>query len=186
MPREQGDIFKSFTQRRQADRHNIQAIEQVFAEQPLADLVAQIAVRCSHDSHIGLDGLAPTHRGELTFLQNAQQAGLRFWRHIADFIQEQRAAGGLFKPANAAIERTSECAAFMAEKLGFDQFTRNGCHVDGHKRPRAALAVIMQSAGDQFLPRAAFPGDHHRQVRGGEARHRAIDFLHGGRTADKG
>ena len=74
----------------------------------------------------------------------------------------------------------------MAEKLRFNQFARNRCHIDGHKRPGAALAVIMQSAGDQFLPRAAFPGDHHRQVRGGEARHRAIDFLHGGRTANQG
>ena len=74
----------------------------------------------------------------------------------------------------------------MAEKLRFNQFARNGRHINGHKWPRAALAVIMQSAGDQFLPRAAFPGDHHRQVRGGEARHRAIDFLHGGRTANKG
>ena len=72
----------------------------------------------------------------------------------------------------------------MAEQLRFNQFARNRCHINGDKRPGAALAVIMQSAGDQFLPRAAFPGDHHRQVRGGEACDGSVDFLHGGRTAN--
>ena len=51
------------------------------------------------DAHIGADRLAAADGGELAFLQHAQQAGLRFRRHVADFVEEQRAAGGLLEAA---------------------------------------------------------------------------------------
>ena len=83
---------------------------------PLADQLAQVAVRGGDDADIRLDRLAPAHRGELAFLQHAQQAGLRLGRHVADLVQEQRAAGGLLEAPDAAVERAGEGAALMAEQ----------------------------------------------------------------------
>jgi hypothetical protein len=49
----------------------------------------------------------------------------------------------------------------MAEQLRFDQLARDRRHVDGDERPLAALAVIVQRAGNQLLAGAGFAGDHH-------------------------
>lgn len=143
-------------------------------------------MRGGDDADIRLDRLAAADRGELALLQHAQQACLRLGRHVADLIEEQRAAGGLLEPADAAVERAGEGAALMAEQFGLDQFARDGGHVDGHEGPGAALAVVVQRARDQFLPGAALARDHGREVGGRQARDGAVDFLHGGRPADQG
>jgi hypothetical protein len=86
------------------------------------------------DADIGLDRRAAADRGELAFLQDAQQTGLRLLRHVADFVEKQRAAIGLFETALAAVGGAGEGAALMAEQLAFNQFARDGGHVDGHER----------------------------------------------------
>ena len=44
-------------------------------------------------------GCAAADGGELALLQHAQQPGLRLGRHVADLVEEQRAAGGLLEAA---------------------------------------------------------------------------------------
>ena len=61
----------------------------------------------------------------------------------------------------------------------------NGRHVDGDERAVLALAVVVQRARDQFLAGAGLAGDHHRQIGLHQARERAVDLLHRGRTADE-
>ena len=51
--------------------------------------------------------------------------------------------------------------------------------------PVAALAVVVQGAGDQFLAGAGFAGDHHRQVGLHQAGEHAVDVLHRRRAADQ-
>jgi hypothetical protein len=66
----------------------------------------------------------------------------------------------------------------VAEQFAFDKLARNRRHVDRDKGPGAALPKIMQRARDQFLPRAAFAGDHDREVGSHQPGDRAIDLLH--------
>ena len=73
----------------------------------------------------------------------------------------------------------------MAEEFAFDQFARNGGHVDGNEGTVAAAAVVVQRAGDEFLAGAAFAGDHHREVGLHQAGQHTVDVLHGGRAADQ-
>jgi hypothetical protein len=73
----------------------------------------------------------------------------------------------------------------VAEQFAFDQFARDGGHVDRDKRAFAAFAVIVQRTGDQFLAGAGFAVDHDRQVGLHQPRQRAVDFLHGRRTANQ-
>jgi hypothetical protein len=99
----------------------------------------------------------------LPLLQHAQQAGLQGQRHVADFIQEQRAAMGLAQAARAAFaRRTGEGARRMAEQFRFDEVLGDGGAVDGHKRPLAAWAAGVQGARKHLLAHARFALDEHR------------------------
>ena len=57
---------------------------------------------------------------DFAFFQHAQQLGLHSHGHVADFVQKERAAFGLFELANVTSGSSSECAFFVAEELGFD------------------------------------------------------------------
>ena len=87
-------------------------------------------------------------------------------RHVADFVEENRAFVALLEFADALQGRAGERAAFVAEQFAFQELFGNGGAVDGEKRLRAALAVAVDRAGDEFLAGAAFAGDQ----RGGVAR----------------
>ena len=126
----------ALAQRRQAQRHDIEPVIKILAEQALADQLAQVAVGGGDDAHIGLDRRAPADRGVFALLQHAQQPRLRFQRHVADFVQEQRAAFGLLETADAAIGGAGEGAALMAEQFAFHQFLGDRRHVDGDETCR--------------------------------------------------
>ena len=103
--------------RRKPDRHDVEAEEQVFPEQALLDEPAQLLVRRRDDPHIGLDRHAAADRGVFALLQHAQQARLRLHRHVADLVEEERAAFRLLEAADRTGERAREGALLMAEKL---------------------------------------------------------------------
>ena len=102
MPDQVGHVLDALAQRRQPQRHDVEPVEQVLAEQALLDQDAQVLVGGGDDAHIGLDRGAPADRGVLALLQHAQQPGLRLHRHVADLVEEQRAAFGLLEAAGAA------------------------------------------------------------------------------------
>ena len=96
------DVLQPLAQRRHAERHDVQAVEQVLAEQALLDLRSSDSrwvaamMRTSR-----LDRRAPADGGVLALLQHAQQPRLRVERHVADLVEEQRAALGLLEAALA-------------------------------------------------------------------------------------
>ena len=146
-----GDVLDALAQRRQPQRHDVEAEEQILAEQALLDQHAQILVGGGDDAHIGLDRRAAADGRVFALLQHAQQPRLRLHRHVADLVEEQRAALGLLEAAGAARVGAGEGALLVAEQLGFDQVARDRRHVDGDERAVAALAVVVQRARDQFL-----------------------------------
>src|SRR5690606_27025386 len=112
---------------------------------------AQFLVGRGNDTDVGADGRAPADGRVLSLLQDAQQPGLRLQRHIADLIEEERAAFRLLEAAGGALLRAGERALLVAEELGFDQVPRYGGHVDGDERALAAAAEFMQRAGNKLL-----------------------------------
>jgi len=79
----------------------------------LLDELAQIAVGRGNDAHVGLDRRASANRRVFALLQHAQQTRLRLQRHVADLVEEQRAALGLFEPADAAVRGAGKGAALV-------------------------------------------------------------------------
>ena len=96
---------------------------------------------------------------EVLLLQHAQHLALCQRRHVADFVEEQRAAVALLELADAAAVGPGEGALLVAEQLALQQGLRDGGAVDGQERPGGAAAVLVEGAGDQFLARAALAGD---------------------------
>ena len=104
------------------------------------------------------------HAIEFAVGQDPQQARLRFGGHVADLVQEQRAAVGLFEASRALCRGAGEGALLMTEEFGLDQILGDGGHVQSDELVLLARAVAMQGMGHQFLARAGFPVDEHGDI----------------------
>ena len=96
---------------------NVQAIKKILAKRPGGDSSRQITVSCCDDADIYLDRTITPNTFEFAFLQDAQQRDLSVNGEIPNLVQEQRPAVSRFKPSNSLLQRSSESALFVAEKL---------------------------------------------------------------------
>src|SRR3546814_3545640 len=111
----------------------------LFAEPAVYDRLFQILVRGGNDPDVDGLRLVAADALDLAFLQHTKQFYLHVGRHIADFVEEDRAAVGRLEPALAGLERTGERALFMTEQLRFQKLARNGpaVHGDEARAPRS-------------------------------------------------
>src|SRR6185503_19310979 len=117
MADEVGNVLAALAQRRQPQRHDVQAEEQVFAEQALLDQQPQVLVRGGDDAHVALDRRAAADGSVFALLQYAQQPRLRFHRHVADLVEKQRAALGLLEAAGGARIGAGDGALLVSEQF---------------------------------------------------------------------
>ena len=178
-------VAATLAQRRQLQAHHVQAMQQVGAETAGLHQAFQVLVGGGDHAHVHADQLAPADAKELALGQHAQQARLQRQRHVADLVQEQRAAIGLFEAADVSPLRTGERASLMAEQLALQQLGRNGRGVERHERLARARGLVVQGARDQLLAGAGLAGDQHRQRRLRQAADRAEQPAHGRRVADQ-
>ena len=183
MAGEHGHIGVALAQRGQPQANHVQAVEQVFTEPALLHALLQVLVRGGNHTHMRLDSGMAAHAVELPVRQHAQQAGLQVKRHIADFVQKERAALGLLKAPTPLRLRTGEGAALMAKQFGLQQVLRDGRRVDGHERPVGHGRVLVQRARHQLLARARFAGNEHRDHALAQPADGAKHILHGRRLA---
>ena len=69
----------------------------------LLDALFEILVRRCDHAHIDAHRHLAADAIELAFGQHAQQSRLQLRRHVADFVEEQRAAVGLLEAAAAQL-----------------------------------------------------------------------------------
>src|SRR5438034_11488624 len=119
---EQRNVFLSIAQRWHGDAHDIQAKEKIVAKFSLAHERLEILV-CGRDQpHISPQRLISAHSLEGALLADyAQQLDLGAWTDLGYFVEENRAAVRLFKPANPAFVRASERTYLVSEQLALDQ-----------------------------------------------------------------
>ncbi len=164
--------------------HDVEAMQQILAEQALAHALLEVLVRRRDDAHVGAQRRMTAHAVVLAVGQHAQQPHLQVGGHVADLVEEQRAAFGLLEAAAAHRLRARERAALVAEELGLEQVLRDRRRVDRDERHRRARAVPVKRACDQLLAGARLARDHHRRVRLRQAADRAKHFLHRGRLPE--
>ena len=68
--------------------------------------------------------LARAHRHDLAVFEHAKQLGLERRRHVADLVEEERAAVGQLEPSLAVGRGAGERAAHVAEQHRFGQLGR--------------------------------------------------------------
>ena len=140
---------------------------------PFSISFSKILIRGRDDPHIDLDQFRPPDPGKLLFLKRSQDLGLSAQTHVADLIQEQRAAVGLLELSPFHGRRAAEGAAFVSEQLALDQGLRNRGTVHRHKGPIHPGAMLMDGPGHQFLARSIFSTDQYATV----GRTRGLDQL---------
>jgi hypothetical protein len=86
------DVLGTLTERRDFDREYAEPVEEVLSEAASLDLLLQVAIGRGDDPdiHPARPGLAEAL--ELTLLQHAQQFCLHGHGHLADLVEEERAA----------------------------------------------------------------------------------------------
>ena len=127
-------------------------------------MLIEILVRRTDDPHIDLHRLAAADPLDDLVLQEAQQLDLHRQRHIADFVEKQRAAIGAFDPADILLHRAGEGPLLVAEELAFEQCLGDGGAVDRDERRRGAPAQLVDRLRQQLLAGAALAEQQYRNV----------------------
>ena len=141
----------ALAQRRHLDGDHGEAVEEVLAEAALGDLLLQVLVRGGEHADVDAERLLAAHALERLLLQHAQHLGLRLQAHVADLVEEDRAAVGQLELAAAPRHRAGEGAALVAEELGLDQLLGDGRAVHLDEGAVAARRLRVDGARDQLL-----------------------------------
>ena len=128
---------------------------------------------------------APAEAAEAALLQHAQQLDLRRRRHLADLVEEQRAAVRQLEAALPPIGRAGEGALLVAEDFALEQRLGNRGAVDGDERKAGARAQLVDGLRDQLLAGARLAGDEHRRRGRRRLLDHLIDLAHLGAVADE-
>src|SRR5207247_1089364 len=131
MIRKQRDVLTMLPKRRQRDMDDVQAIEEITAESPGLDFLRKIPVGARDDADVDPDRLGATDRPHLFLLNHAQELHLQVQRHLADFIEKDRAVLGRDEQPATCLHRAGESTLHVPEELALQERLRDGSAVDG-------------------------------------------------------
>ncbi len=118
-PREQQQRRRRAAQRRHVDRQDMQPVEQVLAEAAGGDLGEGIAIGGADDADIDAANAGIADRLHGAALDEAQELGLQAEIHLADLVEEQRAAIGKLGRAGPGLGGAGEGAAHTGRRSRF-------------------------------------------------------------------
>src|SRR5438045_9592187 len=151
--REQGDVLTALAKRRNLDRYDAEAEEQIASKPAGFCFCREISVRRRNDANVDLDRRRAADALELLFLQDAQELRLEIEAHLRDLIKEQRSAVGTLKRASHSLDRACESAAFVPEQCAFNESFRQRGAVQLDERPVGALTLVMDRMRDELFAR---------------------------------
>jgi hypothetical protein len=182
---EGGDVLASLAQRRQVDLDDLQPVVEVLAETPFAHLALEVAVGRGDDAHVDGERLGAAHPLEGALLQDPQHLRLRLRGHVADLVEEDRAAvRGLEAPDPARLG-AGERPLLVAEQLALDELAADRGAVHRDERALAPGAALVERVCDELLPGAALAADEHGEVGLRDLLDRLEHALHRGARADQ-
>ena len=121
---QQRDVFGALAQRRHPQRDGVDAEIEILAQPPVAQRRVEIDVGRADQPEVDVDDPVAADRPVLALLQHAQQLGLQVRRHLADLVEQQRAALRHLEQAFLVHRRAGERALLVAEQLRLDQVLR--------------------------------------------------------------
>src|SRR5512144_1829495 len=97
MFRQKWNVIHALTHRNYLDREYVQTVIKVFPKATSKSFFLQVPVRGGNNADVGLPRAVIPHTLVTLLLQNSKEFALHIRRHLADFVQEQRAAFGSLK-----------------------------------------------------------------------------------------
>src|SRR6266436_3041802 len=179
-----GNVLPPFSERRQQDGEDVQAIVQVTPKLTASYHLRQIPIGCSYQADIHFVGATTAQSLELLLLQHAQQLRLQLRRDVAYFVQKQRAFVSHFEAPDLLRDGSGEGALLMTEQFAFLQIHWNRRAVQLNKWASAALTGIVNGMSDELLACTGFPFDEDSRVCGRNLLHLVEDTFQSGAIAD--
>ena len=163
LPGEWRNILPALAQRRHGDHEGVEAVQQVLAKfSPLRHGI-EIAIGGGDDPHFRFKIHRTAQAAKSPGFQHPQQFGLNGWRNLADLVQEQRTAPGLFDQSRLSLHGAGEGAALVPKQFGFKQRFLQRTAVHRHQWPFRSRAEAVNFLGYFFLADPAFAQDQHRR-----------------------
>src|SRR5579863_9429539 len=91
MLKENRYLFLALAQWWQLQSECVEPVIQIFAQPLCGQRLRNINIRGCKDANVNLDDRAASEPRKALILQNVQQLGLQGRRHLADFIEQDRA-----------------------------------------------------------------------------------------------
>src|SRR6201999_4530997 len=105
------DVLAALAQRRDGDLDDVEAVVEILAEGAARDRAPEVDVGGDDDAGVDLELLLAADAIELAVLQRLQQLGLHGDGHLADLVEEERAAVGELELARLGLGGAGERAA---------------------------------------------------------------------------
>ena len=174
------NVLLALAQRRDEERDDVEAVEEIFAEVAVGDLLFEILVGGGDEADVDVERLGAADGSKQLLVERAQDLGLGLEAHVADFVEEEGAAVGALEGAALLGRAAGLRAVAIAEELGLDVVLGDGGAVELDEDAIAAQALGVHGAGDEFLAGAGFAVDEHAAVGGGHE----LDLLAEGLDGD--
>ena len=149
--REQRDVLETLPERRQLDRNDAQAIEQILAERSLGHALRGITVRRRDEPNVDhrvlLLAADATHDA---VLEHAEQLRLDRQRHLRELVEKQRSAVRDLEQTGLVAIGTGERAFAMSEQLALEQPFGQCRAVDRDDLSARATAVLVNELRDEL------------------------------------
>src|SRR5579862_2165499 len=164
-PADQLRAIGALSHRRHVHGDAVETIVKILAETPLRDHVEWMTLGGADDAHVDAQHLVAAERHHLAVLDHVEQPRLEREGHVADLIEEERAAVGLQDSASAAFTGgTGKGAGLVTEELALDQRLRNRCAVDGDEGFVGTAAGVMNGMRAVALAGTGFAEQQYRDV----------------------
>src|SRR4051812_47569097 len=118
---EQRNVFRALAQTGQSQANDVQAVVQVLSKRSFAHALFEYLVGGGDDAHIHLHLLVAADPIKAAVGKHAEEARLQLRRHVADLVEEERAAFGLLKATAALLLGAGERASLVTEELRLEQ-----------------------------------------------------------------
>ena len=117
---EERNVLGALPQGRHPQRDRIDAEIEVFAQLAVAQRRIQVDVRRTDEPEVDADDAVAADGAVFAFLDDAQELGLKIRRHLADFVEEQRAPLRHLEQPFLVGLRTGEGALLVSEQFRLD------------------------------------------------------------------
>src|SRR5262245_57724496 len=130
---QQGNVFFSLSERRQAYVDDGNPVVQVLAEVAGADRLLEVAVGGGDDSNVDALALGTADHRELTSLNGPQELRLEMDGYFRDLVEEEGPGMRTREDARNGGDGSREGTSHVAKQVTLHEALGDGCAIDNHE-----------------------------------------------------